>query len=147
MKRKLFAALVLAGLLVTRPLPPAQASAHASQTTSSATPHSGGRPSARPHHPHHQRHPILAAHHRAYRRRRGHHPVNDGNPRRRHGRALRRRTRHGDADTTSFAGYLPVGDGTRWAMGDDTTLEDPMAATGRSWSATTAPTRTQILVS
>ncbi len=37
MKRKLFAVLVLVGVLVTLPLSPAQASAQASQTTNSVT--------------------------------------------------------------------------------------------------------------
>jgi hypothetical protein len=35
----------------------------------------------------------------------------------------------GDADTAGFAGYLPVGDSTGWVMGDDTVLEDALAAT------------------
>jgi hypothetical protein len=35
----------------------------------------------------------------------------------------------GDDGTTSFAGYLAVGDSTGWVMGDDTTLEDALQAT------------------
>jgi hypothetical protein len=35
----------------------------------------------------------------------------------------------GDDGTTSFAGYLAVGDSTGWVMGDDTSLEDALQAT------------------
>ena len=35
----------------------------------------------------------------------------------------------GDGDTVGFAGYLPVDDSAGWVMGDDTVLEDALAAT------------------
>lgn len=35
----------------------------------------------------------------------------------------------GGTGTATFAGYLAEGDGEGWVMGDDKTLEDPLAAT------------------
>jgi hypothetical protein len=35
----------------------------------------------------------------------------------------------GGTGTATFAGYLAVGDSEGWVMGDDTTLEDALAAT------------------
>ena len=131
MKRKLFAALVLVGVLVALPLSPAQASAQASQTTSSVSLISN---------------PLTVVGSSTLTR------TSSGiafslqttgltagdavtvwwmvaNPD--GGVAVLYAAGHviGDAGTAGFAGYLPVGDSTGWVMGDDTVLEDALAAT------------------
>jgi hypothetical protein len=125
MKRKLFAAVVLAGLLVALPLSPAQASVPASQTTSPVTLTSDGSTVGSSTLTRTTNGIAFSLHTTGL-------TAGDAvtvwwmvaNPD--GGMAVLYAAGHmiGDADTASFAGYLPVGDSTGWVMGDDTALED-----------------------